>query len=109
MKMTYKADGMDFSVGGKDYKVDVFAVGFYDYRPAVMYLRNGDPGYPEEETWEVDEVDAVWKETKEDGSEIEVEPTAEMEEALERWLYDLDWDEWDCPERDYEPPEPDYE
>lgn len=30
------------------------------YHPAVMYLRNGDPGYPEEGGFE--SVDAVWKE-----------------------------------------------
>lgn len=30
------------------------------YHPAVMYLRNGDPGYPEEGGFE--SVDAIWKE-----------------------------------------------
>lgn len=103
-KATYCND-LELDVGGQSYRVKVKAVGLYDYRPAVMYLRNGDPGYPEEENWEIDDVDAIWRKINEDGDETEVEPTADMEEALYEYLYDLDYDQWNFPEE----PEPDYE
>lgn len=97
-ELTYKNDNLDLDVGGQSYKINVYAKGTYYYHPAVMYLRNGDPGYPEEEDLEIEDVDVVWYKVDENDEKVEVEPTEEMTEALNDYLYNLDWDQWDGPE-----------
>lgn len=88
---SYKNDDLLIAVGDKNYTVDVNASCSYWYQPAKMYLANGDPGYPEESEFELTDVSAVWH----DEDDNEVEPTKEMEAALEQYLYDMDSDEWD--------------
>ena len=58
--------------------------------PAVMYLRNGDPGYPAEP----DEVE-ITSVTDENGIEIELSES-EMEKVTEKAYEEADTDYSDC-------------
>ena len=107
---TYSNDDLELDVGEKTYKVSVEATASYYYSPGRMYMRNGDPGYPEEEELEIESVDATWYEVDEDGNETEVNATPEMISALDDYLNDLDLDSWNLPEPDdYYDEEPDDE
>lgn len=88
---SYKNDDLWLKVGEKQYIVDVEASCSYWYQPAKMYLSNGDPGYPEEWEFEVTDVEAEWY--SEDMNKVE--PTKEMEEALDQYLDEMDMDNWD--------------
>ena len=63
-------------------------------------MPNGDPGYPDEEDFEIDdiEVEAVFK----DGDEVPY--VEDMYDSIEEALNDVDWEQ-----DEYEPPEPDYD
>lgn len=101
IKQIYTNSELELTVNGVDYTVDVTAHADYYYDAGRMYMSNGDPGYPPESEFEIEEVDAVWRNT--DGEEIT--PTEEMTEALESTLQDADG--WE----DEEPldSEPDYD
>ena len=92
---TYRNDDLELEIDGKTYTVDVEASCSYWYQPAKMYLSNGDPGYPEDWEFEVTDVEAEWY----DEDMNKVEPTKEMEEALDQYLDGMDMDNWDW-ERD---------
>lgn len=87
-----------FNYNNEEYEADVLARGTYSFRKGRMYMRNGDPGYPDEESFEIDdiEVEAVF-----DAEGNEVSYTEDMYDCIEEALNDVDW-EID----DYEPPEP---
>lgn len=107
---TYSNDDLELDVGEKTYKVSVEATASYYYSPGRMYMRNGDPGYPEEEELEIESVDATWYEVDEDGNETEVNATPEMISTLDDYLNDLSIDAWSLPEPDdYYDEEPDDE
>ena len=95
-------DDLEFEYEDKFYSIECTAYGTYAYDPGCMYMRNGDPGYPPEESLDVDEVEAIWYD--EDGNKVE--ETQDMHDALVGHFEDnTDWFEMDEP--DY--PEPDYE
>lgn len=106
--LTYENDSLEIDVGDITYTVDVSVKANYWYQAGRMYMSNGDPGYPEESELEIEEIDAVWHDIAEDGSDKIVEPTEEMTQELENYLYDMDWDNWDNPS-DYEPEPDDYD
>lgn len=87
MKVTtyYNNNDLEFTYDGKDYRIKLAAVAEEIHIPGRMYLSNGDPGYPPEDEFELQSVDAVWYLVDE---EAEVQPTKEMAEALEEWLDD---------------------
>lgn len=88
----YDNDDLELTVNDVCYTVDVHAKGTYSYSPATRWE-------PEDSSFEIDDVDAVWHD--EDGNVVEETP--EMQEALDDYLRNkVDWE-------DYEPPEPDYE
>ena len=88
---SYKNDDLWLKVGEKQYIVDVEASCSYWYQPAKMYLSNGDPGDPEAWEFELTDVAAEWY--SEDMNKVE--PTKEMEEALDQYLDEMDMDNWD--------------
>lgn len=104
-KMIYTNDDLELEVGNVTYRVDVRAVANYTYIPGRMYMPNGDPGYLDEEDFEIEEVEATWYLTDENGIEKEVTETEEMQQTLDDYLYEVDSDNWDYDEPD--PPEPD--
>ena len=99
--LTYKNDDLEITVGDTTYSVDVSARANYWYQAGRMYMSNGDPGYPEESELEIEEIDALWYDVDENGEAVLVQPTEEMNNELEDYLYDMDWDNWDNPS-DYE-------
>ena len=98
-KQYYNNDALALTVNGVDYTVDVTAHADYYYDAGRMYMRNGDPGYPPESEFNIEDVEAVWHDV--DGKIVT--PTEEMTDALEDYLQDADG--WE----DKEPPEPDYD
>lgn len=52
----YKNDDLDIDVDGVIYSVDVEATATYSHDDGCMYMRNGDPGYPPEDDFDIDEV-----------------------------------------------------
>ena len=80
----YKGDGLEMTVSGADYVLDVEAKATYRHEAATSWQ-------PEEESFDIDEVDAVWRKNG-----IKVEPTEEMEDALWELLEEnQDWFEFD--------------
>ena len=101
--ITYSNDDLELEVNGKTYRVSVEASASYYFSPGRMYMPNGDPGYPDESDFELQDVDAIWYlYDEETDDETEVEPTAEMQDALDDYLNNLDLDEWSEPEPDYD-------
>lgn len=78
-----------FVVDGRGYVATVEARGTYYFRKGCMYLRNGDPGHPDEEEFTIDDVDV--QEVR-DAETEEVVPynETEMYDALEAALQDED-------------------
>lgn len=97
MSNQYYDGSVVFNYNNEEYEADVSARGTYSFSRGRMYMRNGDPGYPDEEDFEIDdiEVEAVFK----DGTEVPY--VDEMYDAIEEALKDADWE---CDE--YDPPEP---
>ena len=105
-KFTYNGVVEDFEVNDKIYKiaVEATATGYYD--PGRMYMPNGDPGYPPEEGFDIDDVKSTWYEVDEDGNETEVKADKDMNDEL--WDYlEHNSDLFESDEPDYE--EPDYD
>lgn len=99
-------DGIiDFTIDDKKYTADVKARASYSFRRGRMYLRNGDPGYPDEEDFEIDDVE-VLSITDENGDEITYDEDT-MYDPICDALNGVDWiqDECEPPEPDYDPPE----
>lgn len=102
----------DVDYDKRKFYVECRVSGDYYYRPGKMYMRNGDPGYPEEE--EIDDIaieEIACYEYFEDKEEpVEVNPfdleiVAYLEEEV---LWDGDGVSWEEIE-EYEPEAPDYD
>ena len=107
-------DTMDYNGHVVDYTVSVSCD--YYYRPGRMYMRNGDPGYPEEESYDDLEVTGIDSVTVYDdnGDEIDVEVPDDVVIANAETYAEIDDCNWDDPSSydpdDYEPDyEPDYD
>ena len=82
----YNNDCLAITVGEINYDVDVKARGTYTYEPETRW----EPAYSD---FEIEEINAVWK----DGEGNVVEETLEMYDALESYLKDkVEW-ERECP------------
>lgn len=81
----YYNNKLEWPYEGRDYHINLRAKAKEYHAPGRLYLRNGDPGDPPEDDFELKSVDAVWYLVT-DGSEIEVKPTKEMVSDLEDWL-----------------------
>lgn len=88
-KKYYSNDNLLLTYEDKDYRIDVTAVAEEYHEPGCKYLRNGDPGYPPVNEFDLISVDATWYLINdEDGNETRVEPSKRMTWALEDWLVD---------------------
>ena len=87
-----------FTYNGEEYEATVHAIGTYTFVKGRRYMANGDPGWPDEEDFEIDDVDveAVFK----DGEEVPY--IEDMGDAIDSALEDVDWEEDDPPEPDYD-------
>jgi len=101
MSNQYYNGDVTFTFNGEQHEATVQALATYTFVKGRMYMRNGDPGYPDEEDFEIDDIDveAVFKEG------VEVPYVEEMYDSIEEALHGVDWsyDEYDPPE----PPEDD--
>lgn len=55
-KASYSNDDLEIEIDGVFYSVDVEATASYYHDDGRMYMRNGDPGYPPDDDFEIDEV-----------------------------------------------------
>lgn len=87
-----------FRYNDEEYEATVHATGTYSFRKGRRYMANGDPGYPDEEDFEIDdvEVEAVFKD------DVEVPYLEDMYDSIESVLREKDWEEDDPPEPDYD-------
>ena len=96
----YDNDDLELEVNDVKYSIKVHAIGTYTHIPGRRYMPNGDPGYPDEDDLEIEEVEAYWS----DESGNVVETTEEMDDALVSYLLEkADW------ENDYDDDGPDYD
>lgn len=70
--------GIEVTIPGYDEALYV-NYGFYPGRAAKMYLRNGDPGWPAEDS----EADVTWVSLTKDGADIWVILSDEAQAALQ--------------------------
>lgn len=81
-----------------DYVVEYEASGTYFSDPGCMYLKNGDPGYPPEEDFEVTKIECMVKyedldrENEEVPEDIVKEITEIIQEKLESGDIDVEYD-----------------
>lgn len=98
----YANTDLQLIVDGHTYTVDVTAHGIYTHTPGRRYMPNGDPGYPDEDDFEIEDVEAVWY--NEDGKQVAAMP--EMDDKLTSYLEDeAEWEDVEEPE----PPDDYYE
>ena len=86
----FSQDDFEFEYEGKKYYAEVHASAFYQYIPGKMYHRNGDPGDPPDEIFDVLNV------TLENVIEVDtgesVTPTEDMINTVWGMLEDGDYD-----------------
>ncbi len=82
---SYYYNKLEWPYEGRDYHISLRAKAKEYHAPGRLYLRNGDPGDPPEDVFELKSIDATWY-LVDEGSEIEVKPTKEMVSDLEDWL-----------------------
>lgn len=78
--------------GGKRLTASVKATANYYNEPGCLYLPNGDPGYPPEESFELENYEIVETEN-EDGEPFGLTPELE-EEFAEAMMSDINLDNW---------------
>lgn len=71
---------------GKEFYVEGKAWGTYSCSNGRLYMSNGDPGYPDEEELEIDEVEITHIDCSIGEEEVEVLP--EDEKEIEEYLFD---------------------
>lgn len=91
---------IDFKVDGREYEATVSATATYTFIKGRKYMANGDPGYPDEEDFEIDDLDVTLITDKE--TEEIVDETEEMTEAIRNALEGAEWEDDDPPEPDYD-------
>lgn len=87
-----------FKYKDEEYEAQVSASGTYTFVKGRKYMANGDPGYPDEESFDIDDIDveAVFKD------DVEVPYDEDMYDDIESALRDVDWEDDDPPEPDYD-------
>ena len=103
-KVSYSNKNLNLTLDDRNYRIEVEAVADYWYQPCVMYFKDGT-GQPEDEDWEIQDVQSTWYEIDRKGNETLITPDDDMLECLEDWIYENA--EWEFPEDPYD--EPDYE
>lgn len=88
----YKEDDIELTVNGSDFSVNVIRA------TATGWSTPATRWEPEDGEFEIDEVEAVWRDVNGDV----VEPDEAMDDALTAYLEEQDWEEDDPPEPDYD-------
>lgn len=88
----YRENDIELTVNGSDFSVNVVNATAHGWsHPATRWE-------PEDGEFEIDDVDAVWRDVNGDV----VEPDEAMDQALDAYLEEQDWEESDPPEPDYD-------
>ena len=90
-ELWYEQNDYSISVDSQDYSCYVFAKAIFNYHPGKLYMRNGDPGYPDDEDFEITNVDV---EAHQNGEKIEGDKLEKIKEAISDELYEMDYDKW---------------
>lgn len=94
---------VEFTYDGKLLCADVTAHGTYTFVKGRRYMPNGDPGYPDEEDFEIDDLEVNSIYDTETGERVEY--IKDMYEAIEAAAWEADgWEDIE-----YEPDYDDYE
>lgn len=110
-KMTGTVSG-SIEYEGKTIEYEVNVSGSYYYSKGRMYMKNGDPGYPDDEEYEGPFFEDIDDYTiyDDEGNECTEERCEQIELLIQKDVEDnKEWDdvEWDEPEPDYPEPEDD--
>jgi hypothetical protein len=92
-KLLYDDDDYTIEVGGFLYRLGVHARADYSYTPGSMYSRNGDPGNPPEESFELTSLECCGVE-REDGSPASGEELCQVGEAVRAEFYAMGISRW---------------
>ena len=88
----YSENDIELTVNGSDFSVNVIRA------TATGWSTPATRWEPADGEFEIDEVEAVWRDVNNDT----VEPDEAMDRALDAYLEDQDWEEDDPPEPDYD-------
>lgn len=104
MIVTYNNDKFTFIYGYLSYSAKVHTEANYSYTPGRRYMPNGDPGYPDEEDFEITKLDVADIKCEDDEDLV---ITDKLREALinkiSDVLTDMDISYWDFhDDRDYD-------
>lgn len=106
--LTYEERNEELMFKGEDVVFDVYARANYYYQPMVMYFKDGS-GQPEDEEFDIDEIQITNARWKESGKPLTEEEVAEFEDEVNDYLSEKDYDEWEGwyeDEEDYYPDPP---
>lgn len=95
---------VNFTFDDRDLVAEVRATAEHWYQPGRMYMRNGDPGYPEEN--EIEDVEFDVDTVYDDETEEVVAYVEDMDEYIESAIYEqAEWEDEDPyddgPDADY--------
>ena len=104
----YENDNLELEVNGVTYSIYVTAEASCSYYSGRMYMRNGDPGYPAEEEFELEEVEFTASYLEDETEVTDKEVLKAISDELDEWLNDnsdkfdyvYDNDTWTDPEKD---------
>lgn len=106
--LTYNGS-VNFKTGGEYYEAEVLATAYYYHQPCVMYFKDGS-GQPEYDEFEIDELEVVKLQLEGEDGYVDVTDKYnsdkafkdDIDEAIEEYLNEMDWDEWHSDEYDYD-------
>lgn len=106
MKLEFEGEVL-VTVNGNCYECYVTALADYRYEQGKMYMRNGDPGYPDDEELDIISLSVSDISRIEDDTGVHIsvdnpDTVAAVIDAVEDHLYEMDLDNWYCPELAYE-------
>lgn len=91
---------VEFTYNNKLLRADITAHGTYTFIRGRRYMSNGDPGYPDEDDFEIDDIDINCVYDPETNDDVEY--VEDMYAAIEAAAWEADgWDDIEC--------EPDYD
>lgn len=97
------------TVDGNCYECYVTALADYRYEQGKMYMRNGDPGYPDDEELDIISLSVSdISKVEDNGDRVTVDDTdtvAAVTGAVEDYLYEMDLENWNGFEDDCDPEE----
>lgn len=93
--VNYACDGYEVEIDGVSYIFGLYAEAEYSYTPGRMYMRNGDPGYPDDEELEVTHVEMSVVTELDSGKEVtDKDILQRIEDEVTDELYGMDIEKW---------------